>query len=88
MILVFLMQVRHSQRCNSTPLCTWIICQTNGEVCFAHCNCMAGLGEACTHIGAILFYLEAATKIRNTSCTQPYLPVQEKKKRLYPCQNV
>ena len=24
---------------------------------------MAGMGEACTHIGAVLFYLEAATKV-------------------------
>ncbi len=53
---------------------------------------MAGLGEACTHIGAVLFYMETATKIsKETSCTQqkcqwtipsfqkniPYLPVKE-----------
>ncbi len=52
---------------------------------------MAGLGEACTHIGAVLFYMETATKIsKETSCTQqkcqwtipsfqkniPYLPVK------------
>ena len=49
---------------------------------------MAGLGEACTHIGAVLFYLEASTKISNeVTCTQqkcipgylrdiPYLPVK------------
>ena len=52
---------------------------------------MAGLGEACTHFGAVLFYLEASTKISNeVTCTQqkckwiipgyqrdiPYLPVK------------
>lgn len=53
---------------------------------------MAGLGEACTHIGAVLFYLEASTKVSNgITCTQqkckwvlpsyqreiPYLPVKD-----------
>ncbi len=53
---------------------------------------MAGLGEACTHVGSILFYLEASTKInQGTTCTQqkctwvipsyqkeiPYLPVKD-----------
>ncbi len=52
---------------------------------------MAGLGEACTHIGAVLFYLEASTKMRSEqTCTQskcqwvipssqkeiPYLPIK------------
>ncbi len=53
---------------------------------------MAGLGEACTHIGAVLFYLEASTKRSSEqSCTQskcqwlipsyqkeiPYLPIKD-----------
>ena len=53
---------------------------------------MAGLGEACTHVGAVLFYLETATKVNSgTTCTQqkcqwviptyqkaiPYLPVKD-----------
>ena len=25
----------------------------------AHCDCMAGLGEVCSHVGAILFYIES-----------------------------
>ncbi|XP_065916067.1 uncharacterized protein [Dysidea avara] len=54
----------------------------------AHCTCMAGLGEVCSHVGAILFYLESANRTRIT-CTQvgcvwkapsfveaiPYLPI-------------
>ena len=32
----------------------------------AHCNCMAGLGEAYSHIGAILFYCRAATEKKDT----------------------
>ena len=69
-----------------------MICEPSGEVCCGHCNCMAGLGEACTHIGAVLFYLETCTKVNNgKTCTQlkcqwvvpkyqkeiPYLPVKD-----------
>ena len=32
----------------------------------AHCNCMAGLGEACSHIASLMFYIEAAVRIRNS----------------------
>lgn len=53
---------------------------------------MAGLGEACTHVGAMLFYLETSTKVNGgRTCTQqkcqwvipsyqreiPYLPVKD-----------
>ena len=65
------MQVRHSQRCNETPLSCWIVCESSGEVVCAHCNCMAGLGEVCTHVAAVLFYLETTTKLSGAStCTQ------------------
>ena len=37
----------------------------------AHCNCMAGLSESCSHIGAVLFYNEYATRIRDSkTCTE------------------
>ena len=86
------MKVRHSQRCNETPLTSWIICESTGEVCCADCTCMAGLGEVCTHVAAILFYVEATTRLSETpSCTQeqckwvipsfqrdiPYLPIKD-----------
>ena len=31
-----------------------------------HCDCMAGLGEACSHIAAILFTLEANVQARKS----------------------
>ena len=31
-----------------------------------HCDCMAGLGESCSHAGAILFYVEAAVRMRDS----------------------
>lgn len=49
---------------NETPLSCWIIIEEAGEVCSAHCNCMAGLGEVCTHVAAVLFYLEALVRIQ------------------------
>ncbi|MEQ2257228.1 hypothetical protein ILYODFUR_032620, partial [Ilyodon furcidens] len=35
-----------------------------GTVECAHCTCMAGVAETCTHIGALLFKLEATVRIR------------------------
>ena len=36
----------------------------------AHCTCMAGIGEACTHIAALLFAAEANTQVKSQfSCT-------------------
>ena len=37
----------------------------DGDVLSAHCNCMAGLGESCSHIGAILFFV-ATVRIRDS----------------------
>lgn len=37
---------------------------------FGHCTCMAGLGEVCSHVGAILYTLLAAVnKLSGTACT-------------------
>ena len=62
--------VKHSQRLSSTPLKPWVAAEMLGTVLCAHCTCMAGLGEACSHIAAVLFTLEANTRIMsNVSCT-------------------
>ena len=60
------LQGRHSQQMNDSPLSCWIIVtETTGEVQNAHCNCMTGsVGERCTHVAAVLFYLEVAAKIQ------------------------
>ena len=54
----------HSQRPRETPLRPWVIAHKDGTVLAAHCNCMAGLGEACTHVAALLFAVEANVQIR------------------------
>ena len=56
---------------NEAPLSCWAVLEESGEICCAHCNCMVGLGETCTHIAAVLFYLEAVVRILGTTtCTE------------------
>ena len=43
---------------------------SSGKVVCAHCTCMAGVREACTHIAALLFAAEANTQVKSQfSCT-------------------
>ena len=55
-----------SQRLRAKPLNPWIIAEKGGRVLAAHCDCMAGLGEACTHVAALLFAIEATVKVRDS----------------------
>ncbi|PFX15562.1 hypothetical protein AWC38_SpisGene20214 [Stylophora pistillata] len=90
-VLIF-SRVKHSQRARETPLSVWILSETNVSVIAAHSSCMAGLAEACSHVGATLFALETGVRMRSsTTCTQekskwlmpayvkdiPYIPVNE-----------
>lgn len=59
-------QVLDSQQLNETALQPWVIVSTNGRVEAAHCTCMAGVAEACTHVAALLFKVEATVCIRGT----------------------
>ena len=51
---------------NDTSLHAWLICEKTGKTLATHCNCMAGLGEACSHVAAVMFYVECAVRIRNS----------------------
>ncbi|XP_065919932.1 uncharacterized protein [Dysidea avara] len=62
-------KVMHSQRTSGTPLIPWVVPEEDGEILVAHCNCMAGLGEACSHIAAIISSLVAANSIRQRSAS-------------------
>ena len=63
--------MRHSQRANDSLLHAWVIAQRDGVIESGHCTCMAGLGEVCSHIGAILFYVETIQRVKSSStCTQ------------------
>ncbi|KAH9366634.1 hypothetical protein HPB48_018162 [Haemaphysalis longicornis] len=69
--VVVLSQVNHSQRLRDPQLKVWVLAEANGTIVAAHCTCMAGLGEACSHIGATLFAVETAVRIRDArTCTE------------------
>ena len=48
------------------PLIPWVICETTGKVLCGHCNCMAGLGESCSHIATLLWAIEAGVQVRSS----------------------
>lgn len=58
----------HSQRVNDPPLKQWIIITGSWEVSCAHCTCMAGIAESCTHVGALLFAIVNLPQTRGKDC--------------------
>ena len=60
------MQVNHSQRTSEKPFTPWIIAEENGKVLAGHCDCMAGLGETCSHVASLLFAIESGVRIRDS----------------------
>lgn len=70
-VFVVIGKVRRLQRMNDPPIKVWII-TNKGVIASAHCfNCLVGLGELCSHIARILFYIEAWTRIHGKlACTQ------------------
>ena len=71
--MVLKAEVTPSQRLNEKPHEAWVALATSGAtVATAHCSCMAGLGESCSHIGALLFKVEAAVRSGFTrrTCTE------------------
>ena len=52
-------RVRHGQsQFSKTPNHIWLGIAADGSIINGHCTCMAGLGKACSHIGAVMFYLQ------------------------------
>ena len=37
----------------------WIILKKTAKIRTYHCTCVAGLGEACNHVGAAMYHVEA-----------------------------
>ena len=68
--MTLITKVRHSQSVTATPLHPWIAAKRSGVILFSHCTCMAGLGEACSHVAALLFAAEARNRLcKEASCT-------------------
>ena len=73
-------RVRHSQRISATPVKPWVAEEEGGTIICAHCTCMAGLGEACSHIAALLLswkQIQKCGKILHAllNCAHGYLQV-------------
>lgn len=56
-----------SQRLSQPPYETWVCLNGKGDIHAAHCKCMAGLGQVCVHVAALLFKVEAGVKLGYTS---------------------
>ncbi|KAK4879609.1 hypothetical protein RN001_007755 [Aquatica leii] len=60
--VVVLGQVFHSQRLNDKLVNCWIITESNGQILSSHCDCVAGLGESCTHVSAVFFFIDMSLR--------------------------
>ena len=59
-----------SQSLSQPSLHPWRAAEKIGTIVCAHCTCIAGVGEACSHIAALLFAAETNIQMmKNTSCT-------------------
>ena len=56
-------KVKHSYAASKAPLQPWVVVKHSGTVLVGHCTCMAGLAETCSHVGALLHWIEAAIRI-------------------------
>jgi len=64
--------VAPGQRIKEEKYKPWVCVSRNGCIVATHCTCAAGLGEACSHIAALLFAIESITQSRDrteVSCT-------------------
>lgn len=69
-ILLLIGKVKHSYAISQTPLKPWVAVRKSGSVEYGHCTCIAGLGETCSHIAAILYWLETVVHVHSeTTCT-------------------
>ncbi|XP_057306788.1 uncharacterized protein LOC130644983 isoform X2 [Hydractinia symbiolongicarpus] len=69
-------EVKPSYRTNDKPHQPWVALNQSGSVLAAHCSCMAGLGETCSHVAATLYKIEAAVRLGLTTQTPTDVPCQ------------
>ena len=50
---------------NEAPAQPWVALMKSGSVQCAHCKCMSGAGEACSHIGALLYAIMTGVRVRD-----------------------
>lgn len=64
---IIVASVRHSMRLSLSPLKVWVLCEGDGTIITAHCTCIAGLGEVCSHVAATLYAIESMVRYKSTS---------------------
>ncbi|XP_072034297.1 uncharacterized protein [Amphiura filiformis] len=60
-------RVRHSMAVRATLTSVWFVAEASGEIMAAHCDCMAGLGETCSHVACAMSAVARAVFIRKQS---------------------
>ena len=66
-VFTFMALIKHLQRLSAPPLKVWVATMHDGEVLSAHCTCMAGIGEACSHSAALLLVAEANMQLKEST---------------------
>jgi putative phage-type endonuclease len=63
--------VRPSQSVNDKEHCAWVCVDSSGCVKAGGCSCVAGKGETCSHVAAVLFKVEMAHRLglSGSACT-------------------
>ena len=46
-------------------LTPWVIAEVGGKIVGGHCDCMAGLGETCSHVASMLWAIESGIRLRD-----------------------
>ena len=77
-------------RINEAPYMVWVCLRTaTGAVMTAECKCLAGMGECCKHVAALLHFIEMEVRSGNnktcTSKTQKWvkIPLSSKKRKIH-----
>nr|XP_019546064.2 uncharacterized protein LOC109416458 [Aedes albopictus] len=50
-------KVIHSMKLRESMLRPWVIINISGGIVAAHCDCIAGSSETCSHVSAVLYFL-------------------------------
>lgn len=58
---------------NEPALKVWILAKMDGEIICAHCTCLAGLSETCSHVGAICYAVLNITESTESVMSLTYL---------------
>lgn len=48
------------------PLTPWVIAEKCGKIVAGHCDCMAGLGETCSHVASLMWAIECGVRQLNS----------------------